>query len=74
MSFHPHIEYAVFHKSERKLADAGEALAALLPQIRETDRPRWRARVAETRAEVRALLAAGAYEEVVHRGNLVVCV
>ena len=27
MSFHPHIEYAVFHKSERKLADAGEAFA-----------------------------------------------
>ena len=27
MSFHPRIEYAVFHKSERKLADAGEAFA-----------------------------------------------
>ena len=25
MSFHPRIEYATFHKSERKLADAGEA-------------------------------------------------
>lgn len=24
MSFHPHIEYATFHRSERKLADAGE--------------------------------------------------
>jgi len=40
------------------LADAGVALAALLPQIRKTDRPRWRARAAETRAEVRALLCA----------------
>jgi NADH-quinone oxidoreductase E subunit len=27
VSFHPRIEYAVFHKSERKLADAGEAFA-----------------------------------------------
>ena len=27
MSFHPRIEYAVFHKSERKLADAGEPFA-----------------------------------------------
>ena len=25
MSFHPRIEYATFHRSERKLADAGEA-------------------------------------------------
>ena len=25
MSFHPHIEYATFHRSERKLADLGEA-------------------------------------------------
>ena len=24
MSFHPHIEYATFHRSERKLAEAGE--------------------------------------------------
>jgi NADH-quinone oxidoreductase subunit E len=24
VSFHPHIEYATFHRSERKLADAGE--------------------------------------------------
>jgi NADH-quinone oxidoreductase subunit E len=27
VSFHPHIEYAVFHRSERKLAEAGEAFA-----------------------------------------------
>ena len=27
MSFHPRIEYAVFHKSERKLAEAGEDFA-----------------------------------------------
>ncbi len=27
MSFHPRIEYAAFHKSERKLADAGEPFA-----------------------------------------------
>ena len=40
------------------LADAGAALRALLPQIHAADRPRWRARVAETRAEVLALLRA----------------
>jgi acetolactate synthase-1/2/3 large subunit len=38
------------------LADAGAALSALLPQIRTTDRQTWRARVAEIRAEVQALL------------------
>ncbi len=38
------------------LADAGTALRALLPQIRATERAAWRARVAETRAEVQALL------------------
>ena len=38
------------------LADAGRALRALLPQIRAIERPAWRARVAETRAEVQALL------------------
>jgi acetolactate synthase-1/2/3 large subunit len=38
------------------LADAGTALRALLPQVRATERPAWRARVAETRAEVQALL------------------
>ena len=27
MSFHPHIEYATFHRSERKLADAGPEFA-----------------------------------------------
>jgi acetolactate synthase-1/2/3 large subunit len=38
------------------LADAGMALRALLPQIRTSDRQVWRARIAETRAEVQALL------------------
>jgi acetolactate synthase-1/2/3 large subunit len=38
------------------LADAGAALSALLPQIRAVDRQTWRARVAEIRAEVQALL------------------
>jgi acetolactate synthase I/II/III large subunit len=38
------------------LADAGTALRALLPQIREGDRAGWRARVAGTKAEVAALL------------------
>ena len=38
------------------LADAGAALRALLPQIREAERAAWRARVAATKAEVAALL------------------
>ncbi len=38
------------------LADAGAALRGLLPEIRETDRAGWRARVAATKAEVAALL------------------
>ena len=38
------------------LADAGTALKALLPQIRTVDRQAWRTRVADTRAEVQALL------------------
>jgi acetolactate synthase I/II/III large subunit len=37
------------------LADAGEALDALLPQVRADDRPAWRARIAATKAEVSAL-------------------
>jgi acetolactate synthase-1/2/3 large subunit len=38
------------------LADAGSALRALVPQIREGERAAWRARVADIRAEVAALL------------------
>jgi acetolactate synthase-1/2/3 large subunit len=38
------------------LADAGVALRALLPQIHKSERAAWRARVADTRAEVLALL------------------
>jgi acetolactate synthase I/II/III large subunit len=36
------------------LADAGEALDALLPQVRADDRRAWRARIAATKAEVQA--------------------
>jgi acetolactate synthase I/II/III large subunit len=37
------------------LADAGETLDALLPQVRTVDRPAWRRRVAEAKAAVQAL-------------------
>jgi acetolactate synthase I/II/III large subunit len=37
------------------LADAGDALDALLPHVHRDDRASWRARIAATRAEVRAL-------------------
>jgi hypothetical protein len=37
------------------LADAAEALDALLPQVHADDRPAWRERIAATRAEVQAL-------------------
>jgi len=37
------------------LADAADALEALLPQVREGDRPAWRAPIAATKAEVAAL-------------------
>jgi acetolactate synthase-1/2/3 large subunit len=40
------------------LADAATALRALLPQIEATERPGWRGRVAETKAEVAAMLRA----------------
>jgi acetolactate synthase-1/2/3 large subunit len=37
------------------LADAGEALDALLPQVRTVDRPAWRRRSAEVKEQVQAL-------------------
>jgi acetolactate synthase I/II/III large subunit len=37
------------------LADAGEALRALLPQLKGRDRPAWRTRIAEVKDEVSAL-------------------
>ncbi|HZA65922.1 MAG TPA: thiamine pyrophosphate-binding protein, partial [Geminicoccaceae bacterium] len=37
------------------LADAGEALDALLPQVRTVDRPAWRRRVAEVKDDVQSL-------------------
>jgi acetolactate synthase-1/2/3 large subunit len=37
------------------LADAAEALDALLPQVPANDRPAWRARIAATKAELQAL-------------------